>query len=228
MLAAAILVGCSPDVGPTDPNSKVNVTKNKVDKVSDLWPLQSGNAWTYEARQTVRTTDGRSGGTTQTPTLKVVSKNGSTATIGFIRENKLVSKLTVLETPKGITQKSIQGSKGPEQTFDPPTPLFEWPMKVDEERKSEGVGFREGLGSRGKFKTTLVYKGEYEVDTPAGRMLAHRFDTLQTYSQGSKEYGSTSSVWLVPKIGVVRSIELLATPQGLRETEMKLTSYTVK
>jgi hypothetical protein len=78
------------------------------------------------------------------------------------------------------------------------------------------------------MKATLAYKGEREVDTPAGRMKAYRFDTTTTYMKGKTELGSTQSVWLVPKVGIVRSVEMVISPTLIRETEMKLESYTVK
>jgi hypothetical protein len=227
-LAATLLAGCSPDVSAGDPASQVKVIDNKVESAADLFPLQPGNAWNFDATQTVRTKDGKTSVGTQTPTLKVVARNGNKATIGYIRDNKVMSKMTVLATNKGVAQSSVQATNGPIRNFEPASPLYEWPMKVNEERKSEGTGYRAGVDSIGKVKNTLVYKGESEVDTPAGRMRAHRFDSLTTYTVGNGQFGSTSSVWLVPKIGIVRSVELVAGPTGLRETELKLTSYTVK
>jgi len=220
-------VGCSPDVAPNDPATQVNVTKNQLEKPTDLLPLAPGNAWVYDVAVTQRTQKGTESGT-QSPTLKVTGRNGKTVTVAFITDNKVRSNIVFQETQAGISQVSVSAVGKPPSTFSPPTPLFQWPMKPNEEAKWSGKGFRAALGDVGPMTSTLTYKGETEVDTAAGRFMAYRFDSVQLYKVNGKEFGSSTSTWLVPKVGIVRTVEIVATPTAVRETTMKLKSYTVK
>jgi hypothetical protein len=190
-------------------------------------PLASGNAWTYDVSTTVRTKEGTNSGT-QTPTLKVTGRNGQKATVAFIVDNKVVSNLVFQESAKGVSQVSVGAVGKSSNAFNPPTPMFQWPMKLDEESKWSGTGYRAGVGDTGPMTSTLTYKGEMEVDTAAGRFKAYRFDSVQLYKVNSKEFGSSTSSWYVPKVGLVRTVEIVATPEAVRETVMKLKSYTVK
>jgi len=225
--ACAFVVGCSPDVVPNDPATQVKVTTNTLEKPTDLMPLASGNAWTYDATTTERTETGTNSGT-QTPTLKVTGRKGQRATVAFIVDNKVVSNLVFQESAKGVAQVSVGAVGKSPNTFSPPSPMFQWPMKPEEEAKWSGTGLRVGLGGVGPITSTLTYKGEAEVDTAAGRFKAYRFDSVQRYTVNSQEYGSSSSSWFVPKVGLVRTVEIVATPKSIRETVMKLKSYTVK
>ena len=228
LFALALAFGCSPDIGPTDPSEQVKVIENKIDKPADLLPMKSGNAWTYSLRSTDRNPQGQSRQSSGTPTLKVTKTSGADSTLSFVQDNKVMSELVINMTSSGAVQKSLKGAKGDSKRFNPGLPLYHWPMKLDEEKKWTGSGYRAALGDVGPMKATLAFKGEREVDTPAGRMKAYRFDTMTTYMRGETELGSTQSVWLVPKVGIVRSVEMVISPTLIRETEMKLESYTVK
>lgn len=228
LFGLAIVVGCGPDVGPTNPEDQVKVLANELSKPADLLPLSSGNAWTYTLRSVVRNQQGQAQEATATPTLKVSGMNGEKATIAFVNENKLVSELNFLRTEHGIVQIGLKGAGQPSRSFTPALPLYHWPMEVGEKREWSGNGYRSGLGDDGPMTSTLEYKGESEVDTPAGRMKAHRFDSLTKYKKDAAEFGSTTSIWLVPKVGIVRNVEVVVGPQTIRETELKLQSFTVK
>jgi hypothetical protein len=223
-----ILAGCGPDVGPASPDDQVKVLANELGKPADLLPLNSGNAWTYTMRTVERNQQGQARQSNATPTLKVSGMNGDKATIAFLNEKKLVSEVSFTRTEHGVVQNGLKAAGQSGRTFSPPLPLYHWPMKVGEKKEWSGTGFRSGLGDNGSMTSTLEYKGESEVDTPAGRMKAHRFDSLTKYKQNSKEYGSTTSIWLVPKVGIVRNLEIVIGPKTMRESELKLQSFTVK
>jgi len=225
--ACAVTFGCSPDVAPNDPATAVKVTANSLEKPTDLLPLTSGNAWTYDVNTSLRTKEGTQSGT-QTPTLKVTGRKGQKATVAFITDNKVRSTIVFQESASGVSQVSVGTVGKPASTFSPPTPMFQWPMKPEQEAKWSGTGFRAGVGDVGAMTSTLTYKGEMEVDTAAGRFKAYRFDSVQLYKVNSKEFGSSTSTWFVPKVGIVRTVEVVATPEAIRETVMKLKSYTVK
>lgn len=227
LVVCAMAIGCSPDVTPNDPAKKVEVTSNTLEKPSDLLPLKVGNAWTYEVTMTLRTKEGTQSGS-QTPTLKVTGLKGDRATLAFLVDNKVTSNVVLEKSDKGVAQVSVAPAGKPASSFSPPTPMFQWPMKVDGEVKWKGTGFRSGFANNGPMTSTLTYKGEYEVDTDAGRFKAHRFDSMQTYKINGKEFGNSSSTWFVPKVGIVRTAEVVATGDAIRESVMKLKSYTVK
>lgn len=226
-LAAIATFGCSPDVA-VNTSEEIKVLTNKVEKPLDLLPLSTGSAWTYEVRQTVRDNKGQTGSGELESTLKVTGRKGRSATLAVIQEKKVRSTITFAENDKGVSQSQIMDAKGAVRSFDPPIPTYQWPMKPEETSTWTGSGYRAALGTTGKMTATLTYMGEYEVDTPAGRMLAHRFDTVNKYKSGEAEYGSMQSVWLVPKVGIARTLEITSSPQGVRETDMKLKTYTVK
>ncbi|MDQ2986068.1 MAG: hypothetical protein M3R13_05035 [Armatimonadota bacterium] len=226
-LAALAAFGCSPDVA-VNTSKEVKVLANQIEKPLDLMPLTTGSAWTYEVRQTIRNNQGQTGSGEVQSTLKVTGRKGRATTVAVIQDNKVRSTITFAETDKGISQSHIKDSAGAVRSFDPPIPTFQWPMKLEETRTWTGSGYRSAIGSTGKMTSTLTYKGELELDTPAGRMRAHRFDTVQKYKSGEAEYGSMQSVWFVPKVGIARSLEISSSPQGVRETDMKLKTYTVK
>ena len=227
ILGLAFLVGCGPDIGPTNPDEQVKVLSNELSKASDLLPVKSGNAWTYTMRAVERNAEGQTREYSGTPTLKVTGVNGKNSTIAFIESDKVVSELLLTSTDGGISQRGIKSPKAT-RSFAPPIPLYHWPMKAGETKEWKGTGFRPALGDNGPMTSTMEYKGESEVDTPAGRMKAHRFDTTTKYTKNSKEFGSTQSLWLVPKVGIVRNIEVVVSPNLIRETELKLQSHTVK
>ena len=228
LLAFAFVVGCGPDVGPTNPEDRVEVLENELASAKDLFPAETGNAWTYTLRQTERNAEGQGGQTTGTPTLKVTGVNGDKVTVAFVESDKTVSELLFTVTEEGLVQRGIRSAGSPERTYNPPIPVYRWPMEQGVKRDWKGTGFRPGIGSTGPMESSMEYKGVSEVDTPAGRMKAYRFDTVTKYKQGERELGTTQSVWLVPKIGIVRNIEITITPTRIRETELKLQSYTVK
>lgn len=228
LLCFVVLLGCGPDVGPTNPEDKVKVLANEIDKPGDLLPLKSGNAWTYTVRSTAQNQQGASRQSSGNPTLKVIRVSGANSTIALIESNKVISELEFVSGANSVSQQSVKAMGGPRRPFSPAIPLFHWPMKAGDKREWKGTGYRPAFGDTGPIRATLEYKGESEVDTPAGRMRGHRFDTTTKYTKNSKEFGSTQSVWLVPKVGIVRSIDLTSTPTAVVETEMKLQSYTVK
>jgi hypothetical protein len=228
LLGLAIVLGCSPDTGPMNPEDQVKVLSNPIEKPADLMPMKSGNAWTYTLRATERNTSGQGRELAGNPTLKVTGQDGSKVTVAFVQENKLVSELLLTTNANGVVQRGIRAANGPTRTYTPAIPMYYWPMKPGETRDWKGEGFRVALGDLGPITSTLEYKGESDVDTPAGRMKAHRFDTTSIYKKGETELGSTQSFWLVPKVGIARSVEITVTGEVIRETEMKLQSYTVK
>lgn len=223
----AVVIGCSPDVAPNDPATAVKVTTNSLEKPTDLLPLTTGNAWTYDVNTTFTSKEGTQSAT-QAPTLKVTGRNGQKATVAFITDNEVRSNLVFHVSANGVSQVSVGNVGKPANTFSPPTPMFQWPMKPEQETKWSGKGYRAGVGDVGPMTSTLTYKGEAEVDTAAGRFMAHRFDSVQRYKVNSKEYGASISTWFVPKVGIVRTVEIVVTPEARRETVMKLKSYTVK
>jgi hypothetical protein len=228
LVCLAAIAGCGPDIAPTPPEEQVKVLANALERPNDLLPLQSGNAWTYKFQTTERNKQGQARQASGSPTMKVTKVEGGVATLVYLNENKVVSEIGIKNSPTGATQTHIKGGTGATRPYSPPLPLYHWPMKVDQEIKWSGTGFRSAFSDVGKLTSTLVYKGEGEVDTPAGRMKAYRFDTTTRYTKGAGEFGTSQSLWLVPRVGIVRSIEVTVTPTVLRETEMKLQSYTVK
>ena len=228
LFGLAILVGCGPDVGPTRPEDQVKVLSNELGKPADLLPLSSGNAWTYTMRSVERNQEGQSRQSVATPTLKVSGMNGEKATVAFLNDKKLVSELNLMRTEHGVLQTGLKAAGKTGRSFVPALPLYHWPMKLGEKREWSGTGYRAALGDNGPMTSTLEYKGESEVDTPAGRMKAHRFDSLTKYKKNSTELGSTTSLWLVPKVGIVRNVEVVVGPKTIRESELKLQSFTVK
>lgn len=225
--ACTVVMGCSPDVTPNDPATQVKVTTNTLDKPTDLLPLSSGNAWTYDVNTTLKTKEGTQAGT-QTPTLKVTGRSGKNATVALITDNKVRSTLVFQESTTGVSQVSVGAEGKPPSKFTPPTPMFQWPMKAEQESKWTGTGYRAALNDTGPISSTLTYKGESEVDTAAGRFKAYRFDSTQLYKADGKEFGSSTSTWFVPRVGIVRTVEVVDAPEFVRETIMKLKSYTVK
>ena len=228
LLAFALLLGCGPDIGPTNPEDRVEVLENELSSPRDLFPAKAGNAWTYSLRQVQRNAQGQSSESTATPTLKVTGVNGDNCTVAFVESNKTVSELMFTMSDSGLVQRGIRSPEGGTRAYTPPIHVYHWPMKPGETRDWKGTGFRPATGNSGPMESTMEFKGVSEVDTPAGRMKAYRFDTVTKYKQGEQELGTTQSVWLVPNIGIVRNLEITIMPNVIRESELKLQSYTVK
>jgi hypothetical protein len=232
-LLALAIAGCSPTGTSTSASgpAETKVLSNPVSNARDLWPASIGNAWTYtigQVRQT-RTTAPTSG--TAEATLKLVGTKpvtgGVVATFKIIQENKERSTLVFQITDKGVFQIStMTGGRGGE--FRPQLPALPWPMKVGEVKEWSGTGPSAGSGAIEPFKSSVIYKGESEVDTPAGRMNGLRVDSSQTTKVKGKPVTVTQSMWFVPKVGLVRSFEVIQTSDEIRQTDLRLKAYTVK
>lgn len=226
-----LLIACGPsDVGRTG-RQQVKVIEHELTSAADFMPLQKGNSWTYAMDQIVRDTKGRQSSGTAELTFKVdkIVDQGEGKRALFKVYNKSAENSTVsfLCNSKGVYQTSLAG-KDLTAPYDPPLPLIVWPSKPGQERKWAGRGYIAGLGAVGSLKSTITYKGLSDVDTPAGRMHAHRVDTVTSYTTGGKTYRSTQSMWFVPTIGLVRSLDITIGPAGVRQSDMRLKTSTRK
>ncbi|MGI8923313.1 MAG: hypothetical protein ACR2HJ_04620 [Fimbriimonadales bacterium] len=230
-LLALIGISCGPSApgGATRPEAKV--LQNAVGSGADFMPLAEGNSWTYELTQMVRDKAGKQSRGVAEMTFKVTNVvdhgTGKRALVTVYNKTKPISTLSFLSNPKGVFQTSLRG-KNLTAVFEPPLPLIHWPSKVGQKRMWAGVGYMAGLNKTGKVKMDITYKGLAEVDTPSGRMKAHRVDVVQSYAENGKKYGTTQSMWFVPKIGLVRSLDLVSGVIGTRQSDMKLISSTRK
>src|SRR5687768_9928115 len=129
LLGIAMLVGCGPDIGPTNPDDQVKVLANELAKPSDLLPIKSGNAWTYTLRAVERNAKGETRQQNGTPTLKVTGIKDANFTIAFVDSNKVISELHMVSSELGVSQRGIKAPNGPARSFAPAIPLYQWPMK---------------------------------------------------------------------------------------------------
>jgi len=232
-LATLALFGiyCGPSApgGVNKPEAKV--LQNAVGSGSDFMPLAKGNSWTYEMTQSVRDRAGRQSRGMAEMTFKVTTVvdhgTGKRALVTVYNKTQPISTLSFLSNPKGVFQTSLNG-KHLTAVYNPPLPLINWPSKPGQKRTWAGMGYMAGINKNGKVKMDITYKGLAEVDTPSGRMKAHRVDVVQSYADKGKKYGTTQSMWFVPKVGLVRSLDLVSGINGTRQTDMKLKSSTRK
>lgn len=224
------VAGCGPSGQPGGGAAKTKVLANTASGPSDLLPLSTGNAWTYTVLQTVSDARGRQKSGQSETTLKVDSvkdiPGGKSAEIGVYAKDKRTSSVGFDVTDKGIFQSFLNAKQN--VPFKPPMPLMPWPLQPGQELKYSGTGYLPGPGKTGTINVTITYRGDSEVDTFAGRMKALRVDNMQTYTYQGKTFQSSQSIWFVPKVGLVRSFEILQLGAAARQTELKLKGYTVK
>src|SRR5688572_21009841 len=152
-LALAFVLGCGPDVGPTNPADRVEVLENELTSARDLLPVQTGNAWTYSLRSVEKNAQGQGRETTATPTLKVTGVNGDNSTVAFVESNKTISELLFTSTDNGVVQRGLKVPGSPSRTYTPAIPIFHWPMEKGEKREWKGTGFRPALGNTGPMES---------------------------------------------------------------------------
>lgn len=229
LLALAASCGPSADsAAKKGPETKV--IANTAGKPEDLFPFEKGNSWTYTVRRVQRTTkEGRQGEGETTLKVREVREHalGKEAVLDVYEEGKKVSSVNFVVGPKGVYQTALSGPNL-DIKYNPAFPLLLWPIESGEETKWSGTGLRAADGKLGPIDAVITTKGEAELDTPAGRMKAFRADNVQTYKINGKEFQTRQSVWFSPKIGLVRTLDGFISAEEVRETDMKLKTYTVK
>jgi hypothetical protein len=230
---ALLVASCGPSGQPggSAPAAPTKVTTNTANSAADLMPLAKGNVWTYRVTAAARASSGETSTGSAENTLKVVSvkdtPEGRIADITVYTDNKEGSAVRFSTSPKGVFQNGVKGPKV-DVAFTPPMPLLPWGMKQGEQRKWSGMGYMAGTTKPVAITATITYKGEMEVDTVAGRMKAMRVDNVQEGTVNGKKTQIAQSMWFVPKVGLVKSIDTQGAGGVVRQSTLNLKSYTVK
>lgn len=226
VIIASVAVGCSGGSGggyvPT-PAPKIEPVTIQTGQESNLFPLATGNTWTY-----VATTVARVGNQTQQGTKDAIFKviksedvaGGKRATLELSIDDKVVDRQVWLVNSKGIYQVSVSGQRP--RTFSTPIPAITFPVEA-------GKKFS-WSGSDGKAK--MSYENEVvgigEVDTDMKRMSAVSVDAKGTSVLNNVTEKTERTMWMVPGVGIVRIRESTGSATASSELLLSLKSYTVK
>ena len=231
MLAlATLVVACGPSGEGASGQPKAKVLANTAKTPSDMLPLSVGNSWTYQYYQVRVDAKGQRSEGTADSTLKVVSVKdvpaGKEAVVSVYQNGKVASEIGFLVTDKGVFQTYHKVKEL--MPYNPPLLLMPWNAKAGQETKWTGTGLMPGIGKIGQLEMTLTCRGEMEVDTLAGRMKAMRVDGVENYTYQGKKIQATTSMWFEPRIGLIRSLDVIQLGVAGNQAELKLKSYTVK
>ncbi len=226
VIIASVAVGCSGGSGggyvPT-PVPKIEPIKVQTGQEASLFPLATGNSWTYSA-----TTVARAANQTQQGTKDAIFKvtkvedisGGKRATLELTIDDKVVDRQVWIVNSKGIYQVSVSGQRP--RTFSTPIPAVTFPVEA-------GKKFS-WSGSDGKAK--MSYDSEIvgigEVDTEMKRMSAVSIDAKGSSTTNNVTEKTERTIWFVPGIGIVRIRESTAGKNAASELLLSLKSYTVK
>jgi hypothetical protein len=166
-------------------------------------PTKVGDKLVYEM-------DTGKGGLEMIDVVTEVEKKDGAVIVTISRDmggKEMVSKLLVSAT--GLHRLST-GMR----TYDPPICLLKVPAKVGETWESEFPSVKGGTGR----KTIYTFRGEEEIEVPAGKFKALKVETEIDTGKGAR-----ATFWYVSGVGMVK----WATRIGERERTYALKSFTV-
>ncbi|MBS1717518.1 MAG: hypothetical protein JSS72_07280 [Armatimonadetes bacterium] len=248
ILAAVAVVGCqsgstSGDTAGAKGGSAAS-TEAKVAPVDlasltaeTLMPFQEGNQWVYEVETTIQAGNNRR--TNQANlTYKIVKVekdgDGTLATFEIYNGDKLADKQVWREDAKGIYQVAMGQDL---KKYTSPQPMILFPVKEGDTFSWKGTGLVP-TGKTGPIEAQNHVLGSQEVDTRMGRLAGVAIESTSNFSfmaspgKGKPEQlvkGKTDgTVWLAPKLGLIRSAQrIMAGQVGFAQT-LRLKSFTGK
>lgn len=230
-----VLNACGPSGGPGSSGEKTPVAAadTKVVAATDLWPLEVGNQWTFEVEEVLQAPNAPPDSRRFERVLKVTKatpkEGGKTAELAVLdADGKTLGVIHIEVNSGGIYQLGM-GSGSSRIMYEKPFPLILWPAKKGEKSSWKGKGARPGVGTTGEISANFEHKGRAVVDSAAGRFSAYRFDTVQQYEVNKIKFETAQAAWFAPGVGMVRSLETVATSNGARQSQkLVLKSHTVK
>lgn len=228
--AIVIAGGC----GKKDSGSKPDAGKKSEaaslprGQETSLLPLAMGNQWVYTA-EIVGQGGSRIGTTRSTLTLKVVkvtpTKSGVKARIQILNDRGDKPEFqNWFVNNKGIYQLTA-GRK--ETGFVPPQPAILFPPDPSKKFTWSGTGFRP-YGGIGPVTVKSDIRALQEVDTELGSMGAYPVHSVSEYTVDKKKVETESTVWWSPKVGFVRYLQVVRTPDAAIRQILRLKSYSLK
>lgn len=226
-LAGALLVGCKKDSAPAPAPNVPEQVATKPATVepgheAELIPLKTGNSWTYGLQTRVRI-NGQDQTTTPFDVVFKIINTEKTAD-GM----KVYWTMSRLDKPTGtmkVTDKQIwlQNAKGIYQLgvgypdfkyFSSPQPIIEYPIKSGHSFKWEGEGILND-GSIGKTTITSTILDNQDVDLESGRVNTIPVESMQNFETAKRSGSGISTVFIQPKVGIVRFKQQESVAQGL-------------
>lgn len=234
-LSLLVLNACGPSGGPGSSGEKTPVAAadTQVLEAVDLWPLEVGNQWTFEVEEVLEAPNVPADRRRFERVLKVTkaapNEGGKTAELAVLDQDGKTLGVIHIEVNKGGIYQLGMGSGNSKVMYEKPFPLMLWPAKKGEKSSWKGKGARPGIGTTGDISANFEQKGRAIVDSAAGRFSAYRFDTLQQYEVNKVKFETAQAAWFAPGVGMVRSLETVATSNGARQSQkLVLKSHTVK
>lgn len=230
------LTGCNKATSSSytpKPTKKVDPIQLKPGEEATIFPVAVGNTWNYTSETAVQSA--RGSGTTKSELTFRIKKieetpNGKKVTIEIINDGQTRENQIWLINQKGI----YQLTSGPNAVqFNPPQPVIVWPLNPGAKFNWSGTG-KVPSGSGGQSKSTNTVRSPEEIDTDMGRMSALPIESrtdgtsVDPKTNKSTKVSSYNLTWWVPKIGIVRYRQELAT-EGINAVQiLKLKNYTLK
>jgi hypothetical protein len=228
-LALVAAIGCGEKKGYEAKPAPPPIPKATVEpgQEATLMPLAVGNQWVYTATTNIVTNQGRDRQESEL-TFRVSAVNqvegGRRATIEVIRDGQVSEKQTWLVNNRGIFQ--VAAGRGA-IVYNPPLPLFTFPIKEQETTEWSGQGPLPG-GGTGRSRMEVRTLGAQEVDTETGRLSAFAVESRSTWSQNNVNGASTSMSWFAPKIGLVRTSVTVSSRGASANQMLVLKSHSLK
>ncbi len=205
-LGLIALAGCSSKSNyVAKPPAKIAEVTIAAGKEAELWPMQVGNQWVYEAETAAQTTQG-SGNDNKDIRFKVSKSNTvdgvTTATLDIYDGEKLLD-----QTEWRVDKTGVYQTKSTKLTlsYNPPQPIIKFPIETGKEFTYTGTGpVPMGKNMIGNQTLKGVILGPQEIDTASGRISAIAVQTTITHKKDNQTAVTVTTAWLVPGKGLVR------------------------
>lgn len=230
-IGAAVLAGCGSGGDGYKPQPVKPVEKLALSEEDQkaLFPIAVGNQWTYAAQAEQRS-GGRGGSARFDLTFKIVkvtpTADGEIADVEITSDQPGSKKdfQRWQRNSKGIFQLAVGNPLIP---FDPPMPVILFPAETGRKFTWKGTGMTSASRS-GTSSMTMEVLPVQEVFTESERFSAIGVLSNGTFSTGQANGVMASTVYLVPKVGLVRYRQEIASGQTQAIQTLSLKAKTVR
>lgn len=228
--ASILVVGCKKDGVANIPVEKpVEMVKLAPGEEKQLFPIKVGNKWTY-AYQARNVTGGKDQTTPQNEVTFTIVRTedvpeGKKVFWEVTSGGRLNDKQIWLVCDKGYFQLGVGFPNF--RYFSTPQPIIVFPIKEDSSFRWEGSGILSN-GQVGKMEIVSKILSNQEVDTDMGRMSAIPVESTQTFTSVARSGTGVSTVYIAPKIGIIRFKQQEVTASNAAVQVLKLKSTNVK
>lgn len=230
LCAPWVLAGCGGEdkkAAGSKPAVKVEQASVAPGEEANLFPLTVGNQWVYDVETVLQTQRGTQS-SKQVATFKVERvepvSGGKRALISVTNDGKIVESSWWIVTNKGIYQAT---SGNPAVPFTPPQTILPFPITAGQKFTWNGTGKR-NVGPSGPMKVESKVLGPMEIDTGAGRMSGIAVESKSRWTVNKVAYNTVSTVWWVPKVGIGRFAQAIATTGAATSVMLRLKSHSLK